>query len=117
MDLGAPFWDPRAPFGHPWDPFWCLFKTLGRDPGPLFRLFWKMFEKGTKKDRKRELEWIYVLWNFEFSQKVTNSVWIAQARADWGSGHSFSVFLPPLLLLLFAIVFACFLAPPGSPDS
>ena len=56
-------------------------------------------------------------WNFEFVQKVTNSVWTAQARADWGSGHSFSVFLPPLLLLLFAIVFACFLAPPGSPDS
>ena len=48
---------------------------------------------------------------------MTNSVWTAQARADWGSGHSFSVFLPPLLLFLFAIVFACFLAPPLSPDS
>ena len=35
----------------------------------------------------------------------------AQARADWGSGHSFSVFLPPLSLLLFCIVFALILAP------
>ena len=31
--------------------------------------------------------------------------------------YTFSVFLPPLWVILFAMVFACFLAPPGSPDS
>ena len=38
---GAPFGHPWNPYGHPWapfghprGPFWCLFKPLGRDPGP-----------------------------------------------------------------------------------
>ena len=71
---GAPLWDPwgtccrfstllvalglnfetlglhLAPLG----PFCCLFKTLGRDPGPMWRLLRKSHEKGPQKDRKRE---------------------------------------------------------------
>jgi len=60
---------------------------------------------------------MYFHWNFKFVQKTEKCVSTAPARADWGSGHSFSVFSPSLLRVLFAIVFACFLVPPGSPDS
>ena len=58
-DLGAQFVDLWAPFGHLWGPFWCVFVGLWPDPGPLFRVFWKRFEKGSKKKRKRELKWMY----------------------------------------------------------
>ena len=60
-DLGAQFADFWAPFGRPWDPFWCIFTALGPDPGPLFRLSPKSLEKGPKKKRKRELKWMHFL--------------------------------------------------------
>ena len=63
-------------------PFWCLFQALGPDLGPLLRVFWKKLEKGTKKERKRELEWMHFQWNFELFQKTEKYVSTAQARAD-----------------------------------
>ena len=73
----------------------------------------KKFKKGQKKGAGMNA---FPL-EFQVFQKMEKCVSTAPARADWGSGHSFSVFLPSLLRLLFAIVFACFLVPPGSPDS
>ena len=81
-DLEAQFVDPWAPCGPPWNPFWCLFTALGPDPGPLLRLFCKRLEKGTQKDRKRELEWMHSHWIFNFFQKIEKCVPTAPARAD-----------------------------------
>ena len=44
---------------------------------------------------------MHLLWDFKFFQEMEKLVSTAQARADWGSGHSFLVSLPPLLLLPF----------------
>ena len=57
--LGAQFVDSWAPFGHPWGPFWCIFIARRPDIGPLFLLVWKRLEKGAKKERKKEPNWMY----------------------------------------------------------
>jgi len=92
-DLGTTFGHPCITFGHPWCPFSYLVPTLGRALKPLGHLL----EKASKKVPKiREMgipKWTHFQWYLHFLRQVIQCVWTAQAQADWGSGHSFSIFI------------------------
>ena len=63
--------------------------TLGVHFGVFLRLWGRTLDpfcdfsaKGTKKNRKRELERMHFQWNFEFFQKLDKYVSTAPARTD-----------------------------------
>ena len=100
----APFGHPWAPFGHPWAPFWCTFSTLGRGPGPLWALWGKRREKGTKNNRKWEPKYIHVRCDFEFSWKVANSG-LRLRTPNAHRGTSFHPWALPFEHLVLASIF------------
>jgi hypothetical protein len=52
LALGLNFDTPGLHLGTLWRPFWCLFKTLGRDPGPFGDFFGKVMKKVHKSGEK-----------------------------------------------------------------
>ena len=52
LALGLNFDTPWLHLGTLWRPFWCLFKTLGRDPGPFGDFFGKVMKKVHKSGEK-----------------------------------------------------------------
>ena len=89
--------------------FGVCFAALGPNPGPLFQLFWKIFENGTQNKRKRELKIMHVQWNFElFLENAKNRFDCAGAN-----GLRFRPLLFWLSFPFFAFVLF-FWRPPGA---